>query len=178
MFTSKEDLAQTDVPLVWKFTIKDSNLVTLWVGYDGCEARTVDLDLSYCPVLACFDIEYWRAMLIPETSQDALLLFKARWKQKYMDDLRHAISREVYTVDGRTLQNGSWKMGMLHQWCIRTWNKFSHSEFGCNEYLKYCREKNIVPYAQELNNNSECSLIDAQPMRLNAGYCIRLDQTF
>jgi len=135
--------------------------VTLWVGYDGCEAKTVDLDLSYCPALACFDIEYQRVMLIP-AGQDSLLLFKAQLKQKHMNDLRHAISREVFIVDGRTLQDGSWKMGMLHQWCIRTWNAFSHSEFGCNQYLIRCREKKIVPYAQELNNESECSRVYAQ----------------
>jgi hypothetical protein len=178
MFTSKEDLAPTDVPLVWKFAIKASNRMTLWVGYDGCEAKTVDLDLSYCPALACFDIECCRAMLIPETSQDTLPLLKAQWKKKYMNDLRHAISREICTVDGRTLQDGSWKMGMLHQWCIRTWNTFSHSEFGCNQYLIRCREKKIIPYAQELSHESECFHGYAQPRGLKPGYRIRLDETF
>jgi hypothetical protein len=176
MFPSKRAVTQTDPHLVWKFVIKDWNLITLWVGYDGCEAKHLDLNLSYLPALACFDIEYWRTMLIPDTNQDRVVLLKAQWRQQYMRDLRRAISHEVYAVDGQTLQDGSWKMGTLHQWCIRTWNNYSHSEFGRNQYLSRCREKQIIPYAQELNNDGECSHF--MPMSVITGYHIRLDKTF
>jgi len=180
MFRSKENLTQSDAPLVWKYAIKDSNLITLWVGYDGGEARNVDLDLSYCPALACFDIEYWQAMFIPVTIDNRLELLKVKLKQQRMQDLRRAISLDVITVDRRTLQDGSWKMARLHQWCTRTLDDFSHSEFGCNQYLIHCREKKKVPYAQELKNEGECFHVYShwQPMCLKPGCRIRLDPTF
>jgi hypothetical protein len=141
--------------LVWKFGQGDPDFVSFVVGYEACEAQTVDIHISYVPALASFDIEYWRVMLLPQLSRHHNIPSRLQMEQKYMQSLRLAISEEIFVRETAQLRYGLWEMAIIHEWCIRTWNNYSHSDFGRAEYVKKCSMQNIVPYAQQLTEKSE-----------------------
>jgi hypothetical protein len=131
--------------------------VAFHVGDDlRVEVETFDIHTSYVPVLACMDIEYWKAIHLPETDARGVMN-KSYFKQKYMQDLRIALVGSLREADKGKLRDGSWKMDICHGWGVRTWNDFSHSDFGRGEYKKWCQKKKKVPYDQNLTEKSESS---------------------
>jgi hypothetical protein len=135
----------------WEFAIQGSHF-QLVVSYPNQQLRTVKLHESYIPALACFDLEYWKVILARPEPNDVR---KIELMITYMQNMRQATTDAIVGGDQDRLQDGSWKMDILHQWSIRTWSRFSHSEWGRKEYLDSCEQKNITPYRLELSDQSE-----------------------
>ena len=150
-FPNADTLLQLDEQhLIWKFSKMEDKLATIHVGYHGCLACAFDMHMSYILAFVCFDLEYWRAMLLPHTLNNGNILLKVQMHQRYMQNLRIAMATSISNADASQLREGSWNMAIGNEWCIRTWNNYSHSPFGRTQYLEKCQKNGQVPYSQTL----------------------------
>lgn len=157
VWPQKHNLTLDTTHMVWKFVHGDLNSVTLMCALEGHQVSQVDLHISFLPALACFDIEYWRILLLPHTlgRQDNRL--RVETEQRYMQNIRLAITDSLLGAERSKLKSGVSRIDVLHQWCTRTWNGFSHSTYGRGQYVQACTKENIIPYAREITKLSESS---------------------
>lgn len=162
------ELTVDDQHLHWKFEHISADLVTLLVSSRDGASRQARLQVTYIPPLACFDLEYWAAMDLPYVIDDPVQSLKVKMMKTYMQNMRHTIVEAIFAAEERSLLDGSWPMGVARQWLIRTWNNFSHSDFGRAQYILKCQEKQRQPYRQDLttereHSEQECNPLDANP---------------
>jgi hypothetical protein len=153
----QRDLALDPTHMVWKFVHTDPNSVTLLCALEGHQISQVDLHISLLPALACFDVEYWRILLLPQTMGRQDNMLRVETEQRYMQNVRLAITDSLLAAERSELQSGVGRIDLLHQWCTRTWNGFSHSKYGRGQYLESCAQENVIPYAREITKLSELS---------------------
>jgi len=147
--------------LIWKFDYIRPDVQILHVFLADGSRQRAEVNLRYVPVLVCFDLEYWMAMNQNDTAPHPGEVLKRRMLKTYMHNLRCATVRDILAADKDELRDGTWHMEILHQWSIRTWNDYTHSDFGRARYEKSCNTKRLKPYDQVITIKGMYSEIDA-----------------
>jgi hypothetical protein len=136
--------------MLWKFKRKTVDLVELIIVSQKRQSRRTLKDI-YSPALACLDLAYWKMMDMDDGVIAPMELRRNQLHKKYMHMLRHTFIKALFAADAKKLQDGSWDLDVARPWSIRTWNKFSHSEFGRSNYISRCQSTGKTPYAQNLS---------------------------
>jgi len=153
---------------IWSFRRNkdDSLIVTLRVE-DNQALRQIDIHVKYCPVLACFDLEYWKEIGNATPTEARKLQLR-----KYLHQLRCDIAEEIFNAPGEHLRLGTKEIMALHAWSHRTWHNFTHSPFGRQAYDKRCQVHNEAPYAKPLTASRESvngGYLSCSPDRIQDG---------
>jgi hypothetical protein len=130
-------------------------MVRFLVISEASQPWQVDLNIAYCPALACFNIEYWLLMCVEEVKEDLKAHMKQRMLKGYMQNLRDAITDAIIAAKPEELQDGSWNMHVAHEWAVRTWNHCRHTMGGRQQYHLECTKRGVTPYAQQLHFQGE-----------------------
>src|ERR1700691_2079185 len=141
------DLSTPNQHLIWSFRrhLSDTRTVTLCVEEDRM-VRQIAINVKYCPVLACFDVEYWKEMRNGASKDRQYVQLR-----KYLHQLRRDIVEEIFGVKCDQLRLGTTDLMALHAWSIRTWSNFAHSLNGRQGYESRCKRSGKEPYAKSIS---------------------------
>jgi hypothetical protein len=143
---------------IWKFhpDYFEPNLVHLLFESSQPLHHELVLHLDCVPQLACFNLEYWCAMM-KVNPDNAVEVLRMRTRQKYLQNVRTRITNTLSEAKHGAPLDHSLLVEIAHKWSIRTVNHYTHSPFRREQYQKHCEAKQLVPYQQKLTHEGEQS---------------------
>lgn len=151
-----DDLTISDRHFYWHFEILPTSQINFVVELQEGALSEIILNLAYIPVVATFDLEYWKAMqILKKIDNTEYVNTKRKMMAKYMQNMRCAITQAILIADPSQLKDGSWKLPVGQEWWIRTVNHYNHSYFGREQYKQYCLQKNQQIYVEDPKPTSE-----------------------